>query len=196
MSETVWETAFVIGWLTVLGMRAYYTRLKKKNRPEISYRTPPYIIIAVFGILLAMLVVPMLVIFTPWLALFSLPLPGLLRAAGLIGFFTSIFLFRWVHASLGTNFSQKLEILENHQLITDGPYKYVRHPMYLQFLLWVVSQGLLLANSFVLFFGMAAWVFFCCVRVPPEEKIMRKKFGEAYGQYALKTGCLFPKIKC
>ena len=70
MSETVWETAFVIGWLTVLGMRAYYTRLKKKNRPEISYRTPPYIIIAVFGILLAMLVVPMLVILHPGLHCF------------------------------------------------------------------------------------------------------------------------------
>ena len=196
MSETLWKTAFVIGWLSVLGMRAYYTRLKKKNRPEISYRTPPYIIITVFGILLAMLVVPMLVIFTPWFALFSLPLSISLRAAGLIGFLTSIFLLWWVHASLGTNFSQKLEILENHQLITDGPYKYVRHPMYSQFLLWVVFQGLLLANSFVLVFGIAAWVFFCCVRLPPEEEMMRKKFGYEYDLYALKTGCLFPKIKC
>jgi protein-S-isoprenylcysteine O-methyltransferase Ste14 len=143
-----------------------------------------------------MLVVPMLVIFTSWFALFYLPLSISLRAAGLIGFFTSIFLLWWVQASLGTNFSQKLEILENHQLITDGPYKYVRHPMYSQFLLWVVFQGLLLANSFVLVLGIAAWVFFCCVRVPPEEKIMRKKFGKEYDQYALKTGCLFPKIKC
>ena len=60
MSEMLWETAFVIGWLSVLGIRAYYTRLKKKNRPEISYRTSPYIIIAVLCILLAMLVVPRL----------------------------------------------------------------------------------------------------------------------------------------
>ena len=194
MSETLWETAFVIGWLSVLGMRAYYTRLKKKNCPEISYRPTPVIIIAVVGILAAMLVVPMLVICTSWFASFQMTASISLRAAGLLGYFAGILLLWWIHAALGTNFSQKLEVFENHQLITVGPYKYVRHPMYTQFLLWVVFQGLLLANSFVLVFGLAAWVFFCCVRLPPEEKMMRKKFGDEYDRYALKTGRLFPKL--
>jgi protein-S-isoprenylcysteine O-methyltransferase Ste14 len=92
-------------------------------------------------------------------------------------------------------FSPDLEIAENHQLITVGPYKYVRHPMYTQFLLWAIFQGLLLANSFVLVFGIVSWVLFYCVRMPAEEKMMLNKFGKEYDLYALKPGRLFPKIK-
>ena len=195
MSETLWETAFVIGWVSVFVIRAYYFRLTKHNRTEVSYRPTPVILIGVLGILMAMLVSPMLVICTSWLEPFHMSLSTPLRAVGFIGFFVSLLLLWWIHAALGKNFTQKLEVFENHQLIIVGPYKYVRHPMYTQFLLWVIFQGLLLANSFVLVFGLVAWVFFCCVRVPPEEKIMRQKFGEEYDQYALKTGCMFPKIK-
>ena len=195
MSETLWETAFVIGWVSVFVIRAYYFRLTKHNRTEVSYRPTPVILIGVLGILMAMLVSPMLVMCTSWLEPFHMSLATPLRAVGFIGFFVSLLLLWWIHAALGKNFTQKLEVFENHQLIIVGPYKYVRHPMYTQFLLWVIFQGLLLANSFVLVFGLAAWVFFCCVRVPPEEKIMRQKFGEEYDQYVLKTGCLFPKIK-
>jgi protein-S-isoprenylcysteine O-methyltransferase Ste14 len=194
LSETLWKTAFVIGWLSVVGLRAYYQRLNKLTRTEKSYRTLPDMIVAICSILLALAVVPMLVVCTPWLVPFQMTLSISLRIVGLLGYFASILLLWWIHATLGKNFSPDLEIAENHQLITVGPYKYVRHPMYTQFLLWAVFQGLLLANSFVLVFGIVAWVFFYCVRMPAEEKMMLKKFGEEYDLYALKTGRLFPKI--
>ena len=166
----MWKTAFVIGWLSVVGLRAYYQRLNKQTLTEQSYRTLPDMIVAICSILLALAVVPMLVICTPWLVPFQMTLSISLRIVGLLGYFASILLLWWIHATLRKNFSPDLEIAENHQLITVGPYKYVRHPMYTQFLLWAVFQGLLLANSFVLVFGIVAWVFFYCVRMPAEEK--------------------------
>ena len=192
--ETLWETAFVIGWLFVGGLRVYYQWLKKQHCTEKLYRTVPDMIVALGGLFLALVVVPMLVICTPWLAPFHMTLSISLRVVGLLGYFASILLLWWIHATLGKNFSPDLEISENHNLITVGPYEYVRHPMYTQFLLWAVFQGLLLANSFVLVFGIVSWVLFYCVRMPAEEKMMLNKFGEEYDLYALKTGRLFPKI--
>ncbi len=109
MSETLWETAFVIGWLSVVGVRAYYQRLEKQKRTEKSYRTVPDMIVAVCGILLALAVVPMLVICTPWLAPFHMTLSISLRVAGLLGYFASILLLWWIHATLGRIFHRSLK---------------------------------------------------------------------------------------
>ena len=97
MSETLWKTAFVIGWLSVVGLRAYYQRLNKQTLTEKSYRTLPDMIVAICGILLALAVVPMLVICTPWLVPFQMTLSISLRIVGLLGYFASILLLWWAH---------------------------------------------------------------------------------------------------
>ncbi len=61
-------------------------------------------------------------------------------------FAVSLWLFFRVHKELGRNWSDLLEVREKHVLVTDGLYRYVRHPMYTAFFMWAVAQLLLLPN--------------------------------------------------
>ncbi len=79
---------------------------------------------------IGLMLMPMMYIFTPWLDSFDMGLPDPVRWIGITGFGFGLILFWRVHKTLGENWSPILEIRRNHKLITDGPYKYVRHPMY------------------------------------------------------------------
>src|SRR5271156_1141656 len=59
---------------------------------------------------------------------------------------SALVLFFHAHRRLGRSWSVTLEIRENHGLVTDGIYRFVRHPMYSAYFLWTLSQALLLPN--------------------------------------------------
>lgn len=105
--------------------------------------------------------------------------------------------FLWVfyasHRQLGKNWSVTLEIRNEHKLVTDGLYKYVRHPMYLSFWLWAVAQFLLLPNWFAGLAGLVGVAILYFYRVGQEEAMMRKAFGASYDEYAKRTGRIIPK---
>ena len=106
----------------------------------------------------------------------------------------AIALYGWTHKTLDGNWSNVLEIRENHKLITAGPYRHVRHPMYTAFWLWVIFQGPLLSNAAVWLVGIVTWAITYCLRVADEEQMMIEQFGRQYEQYMRKTGRLWPKL--
>ena len=57
-------------------------------------------------------------------------LPEWMQWVGVILGAASIPLILWVQRTLGSNFSTRLHVREEHTLVTDGPYRWVRHPMY------------------------------------------------------------------
>jgi len=120
-------------------------------------------------------------------------LPESIRIIGIIGF-AAAFIHNWAHITLKTNFSPLLEIKEKQKLITSGPYRYVRHPMYSAFFLWALFQGILLSNWLVLFAGIASHALLYLFRIKNEEQLMIKAFGKEYKDYMKRTGRLFPKI--
>ena len=87
-----------------------------------------------------------------------------------------------------------LEVRENHALITDGIYKYVRHPMYSAFWLWAIAQAFLLPNWIAGFSGIVGFGTLYLLRVRHEEQMMLETFGNAYAEYARRTGRVFPKL--
>lgn len=100
-------------------------------------------------------------------------------------------LFWWIHQTLGKNWAVGVLVKENHCLVTAGPYRWVRHPMYTTLFGFSVGFFLLSANLLVgvLWFAMtvaSAW------RVGKEESILTETFGAAYIQYATNTGRFFP----
>jgi protein-S-isoprenylcysteine O-methyltransferase Ste14 len=106
----------------------------------------------------------------------------------------SLLMFHLTHRALGRNWSISLDVREGHQLITDGIYRTVRHPMYTAFWLWAVAQALLLPNwvagcSGILGFGI---LFFG--RVAREEQMMLETFGERYREYMARTNRVIPLI--
>jgi protein-S-isoprenylcysteine O-methyltransferase Ste14 len=103
-----------------------------------------------------------------------------------------LWLFYRSHADLGTNWSITLQVREKHQLVTQGIYQHVRHPMYLALLLYSVGQALVLPNwlagpSYLVAFGLLF-----ALRVGPEERMMLEEFGKDYEAYMARTKRLIP----
>ncbi|OGL41922.1 MAG: hypothetical protein A2043_04030 [Candidatus Schekmanbacteria bacterium GWA2_38_9] len=98
----------------------------------------------------------------------------------------------WTIRTLGKLHSVHIEIRENHKLIIEGPYKYVRNPYYLSVLLEVLGFPLV-ANAYYSFlvsvFIYSPLIF---LRTYYEEKTFEKKFGEEYVRYKNEINAFIP----
>ncbi|MDH3746310.1 MAG: isoprenylcysteine carboxylmethyltransferase family protein [Acidobacteriota bacterium] len=100
----------------------------------------------------------------------------------------------WTLSNLGTNVSETVLTKDSHQLVTSGPYQWVRHPLYaagglllLPGLGLVTASWVLLALNVVIV-GTIRWGI-----VPREEAALEEKFEEAYRAYRATTGALLPR---
>ncbi len=109
-------------------------------------------------------------------------------------FAASLWLFYRVHKELGRNWSDSLEVREQHKLVTDGLYRYVRHPMYTAFFMWALAQALLLPNWIAGPAGLVGFGILFLFRVGREEAMMLESFGEEYRAYMARTARLIPHI--
>ena len=96
------------------------------------------------------------------------------------------------HRALGKNFRPTLEASPDQELVTTGPYSYVRHPLYLAFLLMLTSTGLLSSNWFIGVVGVLLIASITVVRIPAEEALLSQRFGEQYREYRQRTPALLP----
>jgi protein-S-isoprenylcysteine O-methyltransferase Ste14 len=128
-----------------------------------------------------------------WLAWAALPFPTWLRWIAAIPGGAALVLLVWAHDSLGDNFGRSLSLREGHTLVTDGPYRWVRHPMYTAFYLLHLAAFLLSANGFIGLTWFAGLTAVIAARVPREERMMVEAFGAAYQDYAARTGRFLPR---
>jgi protein-S-isoprenylcysteine O-methyltransferase Ste14 len=98
---------------------------------------------------------------------------------------------QWV---LGKNFSPVLHVREEHTLVTEGPYRWVRHPMYTT--MFVFGGGLLLLTANWIIGGpmLVAAVAVVLLRVDREEAVMIEQFGDEYREYMEHTGRFLPRL--
>ena len=106
----------------------------------------------------------------------------------------SLVMFQMTHRALGRNWSVSLEVREGHQLITDGIYRKVRHPMYSAFWLWAAAQALLLPNWVAGFAGIVGFGTLYLGRIAAEERMMSEAFGNRYLEYKARTHRIIPRI--
>lgn len=130
-----------------------------------------------------------------WLGWARVPAPATLRATlgGLLGA-AHVALLVGAHRALGANFSSSLSLREGHRLIVEGPYRWVRHPIYAAALLLYLGLGLLSANAAVGAVGTAFILFIVAVRTPGEERMLLEAFGEEYRAYRDRTARLVPGV--
>jgi protein-S-isoprenylcysteine O-methyltransferase Ste14 len=124
----------------------------------------------------------------------QLPLPGWLRWIGVGLTTTGVLLIAWTNYALDKNFSTTLRVRDNHTLVTIGPYRWVRHPMYSAILIMLMGIGLLSANWFI--GGLSTLSFIVVImllRTRKEEAMLVDKFGEAYRVYQQRTGQFLPR---
>ena len=126
------------------------------------------------------------------LARASMPLDSAWRWIGAGIFGLSLPFLIWVQQALGKNFSTDLRIRHDHTLVTWGPYRYVRHPMYTVLVLMFVGMGLLTANWFIGGAGIVVLIVIMISRTPKEEAMLLATFGDNYKRFAESTGKYLP----
>jgi len=107
----------------------------------------------------------------------------------------ALLLFLWIHRYLGSNLSVSLRIKDSQTLITDGPYRWIRHPMYTAFYLLHLATFLLTANWFIGVSWTVGLTIIIALRVRREEAMMINRFGDQYRLYMQQTGRFFPAIR-
>ncbi len=99
----------------------------------------------------------------------------------------------WARFFLGSNWSARVTVKQNHELVKSGPYSIVRHPIYLGLLLAMSGSALAFGevHSFLaLLSGFAGFK----LKSVTEEKFMRGQFREAYAQYQREVKGLIPFV--
>jgi len=100
----------------------------------------------------------------------------------------------WSHSVLGKNFFGGMKIREGHKLIMEGPYQWIRHPIYTAFIGIGIGFFLLTGNWLIGGTWLASITIALVTRLNTEEEMMIKQFGDGYLQYRERTGKLLPKI--
>ena len=95
---------------------------------------------------------------------------------------------------LGTYFTPTVQIKEDHQLITTGPYSIVRHPSYTGAFLAIVAGGVVLESLVGFIISCTAMIIAYYVRIGIEERELTANFGNAYEQYQKNTKMIIPYV--
>ncbi len=113
---------------------------------------------------------------------------------GLVLVAAGIGLRAWAIASLGSFFQYRIEVQAEHRVITDGPYRYVRHPSYSGMVLVLVGIALvsgdvesLLAVAVIGGAGLA-------LRIRAEERQLTAALGAEYERFAARRRLLMPGV--
>ena len=99
----------------------------------------------------------------------------------------------WATKVLGDNYSQDIAIKKNHQLVTNGPFRAIRHPQYLAQILMDLG-GSAATLSFIVAPLALIQIPFLFMRASLEDKLLEKYFGENFKFYKKKSGMIFPFI--
>jgi protein-S-isoprenylcysteine O-methyltransferase Ste14 len=196
MNPWMGKIAILTGLVILIAMRLPHARRGRKvavaeRRTSIQERA--------FHVLLGIgyitgVILPLLFIATPLLSFADYPLRPWAFASGLALLGSGLWLFHRSHAGWGTNWSENLELREDHQLVTSGIYKSIRNPMYAALSLYGIAQTLLLSNWIAGPCFLVQFTLMFILRLRAEERMMSEKFGQAYEEYARRTKRLIPGI--
>ncbi|PKP00941.1 MAG: hypothetical protein CVU14_06295 [Bacteroidetes bacterium HGW-Bacteroidetes-9] len=115
----------------------------------------------------------------------------MIRYAGILVTLSGFFLMNWSVIALDRQFSIDITIQENHKLVTNGPYKWVRHPRYSGIVIFLIGISL----AFRSWGGIVVAICLLPVflwRIKDEEKLMHQEFGAEWINYKKQTSCLIP----
>jgi protein-S-isoprenylcysteine O-methyltransferase len=115
------------------------------------------------------------------------------RLAGLAVGLAGAALLVWAAVLLGRFLRHEAAVREDHALVTSGPYRFVRHPVYTGYLALLLGSGVASLNVCVL----SLWpisLLGILIQAASEEQVLRERFGRDYELYVRRTGRLVPRF--
>ncbi len=106
----------------------------------------------------------------------------------------SVWLVNAAVRRLGKQWAVAAQLVEGHNLITDGPYALVRNPIYAGMFGMLIATGLASSRWYLLLLASAVFVVGTYIRVRTEERLLRAAFGSEFDEYARKVPALIPGI--
>jgi len=183
--DWLWAWLFLAGWLVLLLASAVVMRkspglMNERGRRADNIKGWDKVLMAVYSLVLfTMPVVAGLdAVRFGWSAM-----PLALHLVGLVGFIPAMVMPLWA-MSANAYLSTMVRIQDDrgHQVVTTGPYRYVRHPMYVGALFFALCIPLLLGSWWALLPGGLIAVIFI-IRTALEDKTLREELP-GYAEYA------------
>ncbi len=112
--------------------------------------------------------------------------------SGLIVYISGLMIRRWSINTLDNFWSPHIKIIENHKIIKNGPYRYIRHPNYLATILKGLGFSLIPNSFYILFYTLMVFIPIRMIRIHLEEKELMKEFGQEYVDYQKEVFALLP----
>jgi len=200
-SELTFRITFILLWIAFLAI-SFAGRLRQlggwsirkrfeeaskwegKTRIALRATLAPFWLIAVL----------LYMIYPDWIAQFSLPFSMWLRWIGVGLAIGSFPLFAWAIHTLGEQFSPRLQMTEEHMLVTNGPYRWIRHPMYTAEFVFYSGLAVESAN-WVVALALLIGPVLLYARVAKEEDMLIERFGDEYRTYMKRTGRFLPRFR-
>src|SRR6202451_3093227 len=192
MNPWIAKTLVLTGAGVMIAIRGPHGPRSRIVKVATSYKTPletGLLVLAWVGFF-----VPLIWVASPAFSFAEYALGTGPLVAGVICLVIGLWLFYRSHADLGTNWSITLEVREKHRLITQGVYRWVRHPMYSALTLYSVGQALVIPNWVAGLTNLIVFAILLALRVGAEERMMAQQFGNEYAAYTERTKRLIPRV--
>jgi protein-S-isoprenylcysteine O-methyltransferase Ste14 len=196
MNENIYRILAGIILFTGMGISSYFRRKADRDSGEKISRkvdgTPMMTVIRLGGLILWLS--PLVYLLNPaWMAWSKIGLPEWVRWLGVgTGILVTLGIY-WLFSSIGSGITPTSATRQQHTLVTGGPYRWVRHPLYTLGSSMFVSFGMLADNWFVALLGVFAFILMA-IRTPKEEANLIERFGDEYREYMKRTGRFLPKL--
>ena len=176
--------------------RGYYVKYHSKPEDATVKKREEGTISKIAGLLGMLGFVTMLayVINPNWLSLASLSFPTWLRWLGVGIALAGFGLLQWSQVTLANSWSDTPRMLKEQTLITSGPYRTIRHPIYTAFILILGSTLFISSNWLIGLCWAGMTILEVASRIGFEEALMIEYFGDQYRAYMQRTGRFLPHI--
>jgi protein-S-isoprenylcysteine O-methyltransferase Ste14 len=196
MNETIFRILAAVILITSMSISGYFrSKADRSTGERLSRKADGNLmmtIIRIGGLILWLS--PFLYLFNPaWMDWSRLHLPEIVRWLGVGTGIVCIGLLYWLFSSIGSGITPVSATRKEHKLVTNGIYRWVRHPLYTVGASLFTSFGLMADNWFIILLGALAFIAMA-IRTPKEEANLIEKFGDEYREYMKRTGRFLPKL--
>lgn len=196
MNENTYRVLAAIILFTGVGISSYFRRKADRDSGERVSRkvdgTPMMTVIRSLGLVLWLS--PLIYLINPaWMAWSKIGLPESVRWFGVGLGALDVPGIYWLFSSIGSGITPTSATRKEHILVTKGPYRWVRHPLYTMGSSLFAAFGMMADNWFIALLGLLAFIAMA-IRTSKEEANLIAKFGDEYREYMKRTGRFLPKV--